>query len=384
VSTVLFSPIGTADPITGLGDGPMLHIVRHYHPEAVVLFLSPLMASYEKLDQRFSEVIRGLSPDTKIEIVESPIDAVHQYDLFIPAFLTEINNIAKKHPDSEILLNVSSGTPAMQSALIAINSFGVPDTKAIQVATPRGGVNEPQDREKHATYELELMWEANDDNNDETRPNRCREVGSAAFGVLLQRENIRRLINAYDYKAAKELLGQAHLPQKTNELITGAMYRIRHNLVKAEPYFAGTPYRLQSQSDYLREAISALVPLIHQASLADFVRSLTPVVSEVVKTQPEVNAKIFPDNFYDQYSLLDPENKEKIKPFERLHRKVRNYAAHDIKEISVTPDDIKDASGFTPWQLLETLRAFTDADLELYDKINAEIVRQIDGAPLHL
>lgn len=37
---ILFSPIGTADPITALGDGPMLHIVRHYRPIVVVLFLS--------------------------------------------------------------------------------------------------------------------------------------------------------------------------------------------------------------------------------------------------------------------------------------------------------------------------------------------------------
>ncbi len=33
---ILFSPIGTADPITALGDGPMLHIVRHYRPIVVV------------------------------------------------------------------------------------------------------------------------------------------------------------------------------------------------------------------------------------------------------------------------------------------------------------------------------------------------------------
>ena len=41
---ILFSPVGTADPITALGDGPMLHIVRHYQPSVVVLFLSPAVA----------------------------------------------------------------------------------------------------------------------------------------------------------------------------------------------------------------------------------------------------------------------------------------------------------------------------------------------------
>ena len=42
----LFSMIGTADPITQLGDGPMLHIVRHCVPDKVVLFLSPKMARH--------------------------------------------------------------------------------------------------------------------------------------------------------------------------------------------------------------------------------------------------------------------------------------------------------------------------------------------------
>lgn len=49
---ILFSPIGTADPITALGDGPMLHIVRHYRPIVVVLFLSAEIAAFENADRR--------------------------------------------------------------------------------------------------------------------------------------------------------------------------------------------------------------------------------------------------------------------------------------------------------------------------------------------
>ena len=59
--SVLFSPIGTADPLTQLGDGPMLHIVRHYRPERVVLFLSPKMAQLQEQDQRYTKAIELLS-----------------------------------------------------------------------------------------------------------------------------------------------------------------------------------------------------------------------------------------------------------------------------------------------------------------------------------
>ena len=36
---VLFSPIGNSDPWSNDRDGEMLHIVRHYKPDVVVLFL---------------------------------------------------------------------------------------------------------------------------------------------------------------------------------------------------------------------------------------------------------------------------------------------------------------------------------------------------------
>ena len=37
---ILFSCIGTSDPLRGEHDGPMLHILRQYRPESVWLFLT--------------------------------------------------------------------------------------------------------------------------------------------------------------------------------------------------------------------------------------------------------------------------------------------------------------------------------------------------------
>ena len=37
---VLFSCAGTTDPIRGEHDGPLLHIMRHYRPEKVLIFLT--------------------------------------------------------------------------------------------------------------------------------------------------------------------------------------------------------------------------------------------------------------------------------------------------------------------------------------------------------
>lgn len=36
---VLFSPVGTSDPIRGYKDGPMLHIARVYRPYKIYIFI---------------------------------------------------------------------------------------------------------------------------------------------------------------------------------------------------------------------------------------------------------------------------------------------------------------------------------------------------------
>ena len=56
VKQVLFSCVGTSDPIRGEHDGPMLHIVRNYRPEAVWLFLTPEMAQLSAADGRLENV----------------------------------------------------------------------------------------------------------------------------------------------------------------------------------------------------------------------------------------------------------------------------------------------------------------------------------------
>lgn len=37
---LLFTCMGTSDPVRGYHDGPMLHIIRHYRPEVICVFLS--------------------------------------------------------------------------------------------------------------------------------------------------------------------------------------------------------------------------------------------------------------------------------------------------------------------------------------------------------
>ena len=50
---VLFTCAGTTDPVRGGHDGGVLHIMRHYRPQRIYLFLSAEMNRFERQDHRF-------------------------------------------------------------------------------------------------------------------------------------------------------------------------------------------------------------------------------------------------------------------------------------------------------------------------------------------
>ena len=45
---LLFTCMGTSDPVRGYHDGPMLHIIRHYRPELICVFLSGEAAALDR------------------------------------------------------------------------------------------------------------------------------------------------------------------------------------------------------------------------------------------------------------------------------------------------------------------------------------------------
>ncbi len=409
---ILFSPIGTADPITALGDGPMLHIVRHYHPSVVALFLSPAVAAFEHIDHRYTQAVRRLAPATTVRTVETAQTQVHRFDLFIPEFRALLEELAAEYPAEEILLNTSSGTPAMQSALVAINAFGIPATTAIQVSTPSAAMSIPGDREPPPDYDLDLMWEANEDNLSGAA-NRCFTATSAALGTLLERQNLKQLITSYDYAAATAIAAKARLPQATRDLITGVTRRAGLDHTKAQPLLEGTEFAYRT--DPAAEYVATLDLLRRRKQWADFARAATPAIDAALTT---ALARYLPENRYltragqldhtklarepqisgilraqpttkylrtrDRLALLKEfapaDRYTALTPLVDFAQRVRNTAAHEI--VAISAEKLKQDSGLTAQQLLDILAAETKADITLYDRMNAEILRQIDSAPI--
>jgi len=196
---VLFSPVGNSDPINDNYDGPMLHIIRHYSPHTVVLFMSKEIAKYHHSDDRYVKAIKHVAPDTRVEIEESDIENAHDFDAFSESFSDIIKRIKEKFSDSEILVNVSSGTAQMQTALCILAAAGTVKIKPVQVSTHRERSNYGKPE-----YDIEKEIKNNLDDPVHEQPvkNRCIEPPIKNHIQAFAASQIRKFISEYDYNAA--------------------------------------------------------------------------------------------------------------------------------------------------------------------------------------
>ena len=148
--TILFSPVGGTDPIHNKNcrDGSMLHIARVYKATDVFLYMSKEILENHKKDNRYFYALEKLAELQKREIrikkVARPdlID-VHEYDYYYNDFENIINKIKNGMDDTDrLILNVSSGTPAMKNGLLILQQMLDMEFTPVQVRTPEGKMNE--------------------------------------------------------------------------------------------------------------------------------------------------------------------------------------------------------------------------------------------------
>ena len=144
---ILFSPIGNTDPWRNNHDGAMLHIVRHYQPKMVYLFFTKSIwnGNATHIGHRnydWKKIIQSISgTKTKVEILVEDIEFPHDFDGYKDTFHKHLKLIHQDYPDATILLNVTSGTPQMESTL-CLEYVTYPNNKiCIQVSTPEKGSN---------------------------------------------------------------------------------------------------------------------------------------------------------------------------------------------------------------------------------------------------
>ncbi len=439
--TILFSPVGGTDPIALVNhrDGSMLHIARWYSATKVILYMSSEVLENHRIDNRYIYSLECLGKlqnrQISCETIERPdLKNVQEYDFFYQEFRKIIVNIFQKmDPSDQLILNVSSGTPAMKSALMVLYTLGEFPCKAIQVITPAKKMNE----HIHNNYDIKMLWECNEDNNTGSE-NRCHEVKCPALSIFQREEIIKRHISVYDYRAAVTVArGIPETDRKRYfDLLQMAESRMLLDFPKVDSVLETSgidciPVREEEDRKCFEYALLLEIKL-NRGEYTDFVRAITPLTVDlfetILKRRFRINIKryCFYDNktsswkwsseklkgtkilealdsgysgqfkgtdvYSDHLRILikhfsrDTRLKKTVDEMRHIEKNIRNLAAHEI--VSITEYKIKKLTGFSSTQILEKIKQLfdyaeikpqdsdklKDSDWKSYDNMNQIIL----------
>lgn len=415
---ILFSPVGFTDPVKYFHDGGLLHICRHYLPDKVYIYITKETGEYEDGDHRYTYCLKKLGEllnhPFEYEIIrDDDMIEVQVFDTFVELFRKTLPKIIKKEGIDHLMVNISSGTPAMKSALLFLSALS-DRYQAIQVASPhKKRNNEPDEKE---SSKVEEYWLTNEDNEPEAK-NRCSEAAVKNWSSIVKREIVKQHIETYDYVAALDIAREIDdMPSDFITFLKAADARLKmdyglaNNLLIAIGQTEVVPIKSKKTRPLVEYTLSLKVKLFKQ-EYADFVRALSPIVFDLyeiilnkelgvdVKAELAVKYKngsyhwnknkiykhpkirqIFIDTYrhgqppYGEFvnnaslyalisNLLTSKSKEKIREtVEKLHRverSVRNQAAHEVDAV-VTAKSIKNQVHQTPEEIMQMIQTLMD------------------------
>lgn len=432
--TILFSPVGGTDPIssTNCRDGSLLHICRVYQPDKVYLYMSYEMLEYQKEDDRYMYCLKELEKmqnrQMEYEIIErGRLKDVQKFDYFYEDFSTVIREIMSHMDETDrLLLNVSSGTPAMKSGLLVLMTLGEFPCTAIQVSTPERKLGE----HIHRDYDVKMLWELNEDNVPDFE-NRCEEVTCPTLSLIKNEEIIKKHIKAYDYEAAAA--ASYSLPAEKTAAYIGLLEMARQRLLLdlkgTEKKIKETgvncyPVQAGDVKKYFEYALTLDVKR-KRGEYADFIRALTPLFMDMFEIILKKKGKVNLNDYctvtkkgarrWDKSKLegtkvqkvllqkkADFDFKKEassfalvylieglcdnaqlvnvVKNLRSVEDNIRNLAAHQI--VSVTEESIRKLTGFSSAKIMDMIKkAFEYAEMNVkpeywssYDDMNEVII----------
>lgn len=201
---VLISAVGDTDPFRNFHDGALIHIARKYRPEKVVLIFSEHTA---KKQGNIEKALFSIAPNYEPELIihDSIIsdNEVHIFDVMFQRFSDILQEYFTK--EDEFILNLSSATPQIKSALFVINRLNGINVKAVQVSSPEhasnGNIGHDNDEN------IDELIEVNEDNKVNFI-DRTIEDNAEKFNQALLKKTARDFIEKFDYKAALDILDQ--------------------------------------------------------------------------------------------------------------------------------------------------------------------------------
>lgn len=438
---ILFTPVGGTDPIssTNCYDGAILHICRHYKPDKVIMYMSKEMLENQEKDDRYRYCLDKLCDLQKrtmsYEIIEkNELTKVHEFDFYYEDFQKCIRDIYQTMDESdELFLNVSSGTPAMKSGLLVLQTMEEYPAKLIQVSTPEKRINEHH----HKDYDVVTLWELDEDNQPDAH-NRCSEITCPSLQKLKKEEVIKKHIMSYDYRAALTVVNtmKAEDTQNYKNYLKLAEKRLLLDISEVDKIakkinFDCIPVKSSSERMLFEYALCMMIKL-KKGEYVDFIRAITPILVDlfelVLKVQCKIDVNDYCNNIKkkdgsnqrrwsgdklmntevesvlntafsgsfklgDVYSVhikaliehfsTDMQMNELISNLRLVEEKIRNTAAHDI--VSVTEKTIEERTGFSAdkiMKMIQKLFSYTGIKVkkeywDSYDLMNQKILEKI-------
>ncbi|WP_343246737.1 type III-A CRISPR-associated CARF protein Csm6 [Diplocloster hominis] len=439
---ILFSAVSGTDPIARNSDGPLLHICRKYKPAVIYLYLSKEMLELHRRDDRYCRSLNRLGETLgytfKIEIIERPdLDNPHVFDIFYHEFRSILSEISDKYKgeDFELLLNVSSGTPAMDAALQTLAAFSDSKYRPIQVPSPANGGNFNKE------FDFEERWVTNKD-NQENFNDRCVVSEHLNLAEEIRYGIIRGHLEVYDYTAANNVAKNCnHLSKISLAMLEASEKRFRLELDEVwalqKQYEFNFMPRLDTVYQMNIEYLLTLDIKRKRKEYVDFIRGVTPIIIDVLESylsnildirikdycEKSKSGKVYitrkklgqtkkgrdileklengfsigsgkgynenlPYSSVHLKILIESYGSDKnvfsmVKELRRVEQNVRNFAAHVI--ICLTEDIITKECGKSPADIMETLWKLArkagiyqnESIQSSYDNMNELIINQL-------
>ena len=379
---ILISAVGNTDPIRNFHDGALVHIARKYRPDKIIIVFSEELIS--KKDD-IEKVIRSIDNEYVPEIVyHEPIilnNDVYVFDTMYDQFDAIIQQYYTK--DDEFILNLSSATPQIKSALFVINRLSEINVKAVQVPSPEKKSNAGVRHDD--SEDIDVLIDTNMDNKQDY-VDRTIEDTSDKFKQGLMKKTLRDFIKKYDYKASLEIANQ--LPDFPG--LKDCRKKLQDIVDSLDRQDIPQVLQKKKWSEEQKKVLNAYLTIDLQKERGNFseglirIKNLTEFILEdyIENRYPE-----FLDNYVnesekyylgiqDYNKILQIKNRTlyyKIKPILKIN-KTRNTVAHKLD-----PLDSEELKQLGP--VLKTLKGLvkeqyqlTEKDFNFYKDLNKELL----------
>ncbi|MGI1826490.1 type III-A CRISPR-associated CARF protein Csm6 [Ligilactobacillus salivarius] len=410
--TTLISCIGDTDPIRNRHDGALLHLVRVFRPQKILLIYSERTLSKETNILLALNSIDGYNP-----MIEKSDEVISDSEVFIFDKMYEVlNGIISKYSkeDEDLILNLSSGTPQMKSALFTINRLKDINVKAYQVVTPSHSSNEGIKHDNN--LDIDYLISTNLDNRDDFEK-RILEDKAEKFQQTLIKRTMKDLLNSFDYESLYNLsTGQHRVMSKTKtrklnsslqDLTEAVKYQKLLKVVSQTKYSEKEKKLINSYLIILLQANRELVSevLIRSKNIGEYACELYleknyPDLILWDKGRPYLNSINYPDiedkllnnedihyrkeqylniHFYIQILKELNENEELIEDLLKLsgYNQQRNKVAHGLSEIPSSQVKVQKIVNLC-YQVIGKCIDLKEDWSNFYDQFNNEINTILD------